>query len=182
MPYMLSVPGLAPRATNDMKGAVHARAATTIALITLAGKPRTGVMPPRAAGAEADFEAAYGATTHNAYGMCAMRHMHDYGTRPEQVATVKAGSRKLSSVPITGYTANVSELLNLDLQGGRFFTPTEDEHATPVAILGYNLKEQLFPDLDPIGRRVYVRGYPLRVIGLRLTHGEVLPCLKSRSL
>ena len=50
----------------------------SIALITLAGKPRTGAMPPRAAGAEVDFEAAYGATTHNAYGMCAMRHMHEY--------------------------------------------------------------------------------------------------------
>src|SRR6202012_2582715 len=52
----------------------------SIALVTLAGKPRTGPLPPRAAGAEADFETAYGATTHNAYGMCAMRHMHDYGT------------------------------------------------------------------------------------------------------
>jgi len=32
------------------------------------------VMPPRAAGAEADFESAYGATTHNAYGMiCSTR-------------------------------------------------------------------------------------------------------------
>ena len=33
-------------------------------------------------GAEADFETAYGQTTHNVYGMCAMRHMHDYGTTP----------------------------------------------------------------------------------------------------
>ena len=33
----------------------------SIALVTLAGKPRTGPMPPRAAGAEADFETAYGA-------------------------------------------------------------------------------------------------------------------------
>src|SRR5262245_2462923 len=96
------------------------------------------------------------------------------GAQADQVATVKAGSRKLSNVPISGYTANISELLNLDLQGGRFFTPTEDEHATPVAILGYDLKEQLFPDLDPIGRRVYVRGYPLRVIGLQSKLGTVL--------
>src|SRR5438477_11684722 len=55
----------------------------SIALITLAGKPRTGAMPPRAAGAEADFEVAYGATTHNAYGMCAMGHMHHDGTNNE---------------------------------------------------------------------------------------------------
>ena len=60
----------------------------SIALITLAGKPRTGPMPPRGFGAEGDFEAAYGATTHNVYGMCAMRHMHDYGTTSEQLAWI----------------------------------------------------------------------------------------------
>jgi acetyl-CoA C-acetyltransferase len=55
-------------------------------------QPRTGAMPPRAAGAEVDFEAAYGATTHNAYGMCAMRHMHDYGTTSEQLAWIKVAA------------------------------------------------------------------------------------------
>ena len=64
----------------------------SIALITLAGKPRTGPMPPRGAGAEADFETAYNATTHNAYGMCAMRHMHDYGTTSEQLAWIKVAA------------------------------------------------------------------------------------------
>src|SRR6202012_6131449 len=58
----------------------------SIALITLAGKPRTGPMPPRAAGAEADFESAYGATTHNVYGMCAMRPSQDGGNISEQLA------------------------------------------------------------------------------------------------
>src|SRR5665213_3312426 len=64
----------------------------SIALVTLAGKPRTGAMPPRSAGAEADFELAYGATTHNVYGMCAMRHMHDYGTTSEQLAWIKVAA------------------------------------------------------------------------------------------
>ena len=64
----------------------------SIALITLAGKPRTGAMPPRASGAEVDFEAAYGATTHNVYGMCAMRHMHEFGTTSEQLAWIKVAA------------------------------------------------------------------------------------------
>jgi acetyl-CoA C-acetyltransferase len=64
----------------------------SVALVTLAGKPRTGPMPARASGAEADFEVAYGATTHNAYGMCAMRHMHDYGTTSEQLAWIKVAA------------------------------------------------------------------------------------------
>ncbi len=64
----------------------------SVALITLAGKPRTGPMPPRTFGPEIDFEIAYGATTHNAYGMCAMRHMHDFGTTSEQLAWVKVAA------------------------------------------------------------------------------------------
>jgi len=96
------------------------------------------------------------------------------GAQADQAATVTAGSRKLSGVPVSGYTANISALLNIDLQGGRFVTPTEDEHAAPVAIIGYDLKEQLFPDLDPLGRTVYVHGYPLRVIGLQSKLGKVL--------
>jgi putative ABC transport system permease protein len=96
------------------------------------------------------------------------------GAQGQQVATVHAGARKLSGVPITGYTANVLTLLNVDLQAGRFFTPPEDQHAAAVAIIGYDVKDQLFPTLDPIGRTVYVRGYPLRVIGLQSKQGNVL--------
>jgi acetyl-CoA C-acetyltransferase len=64
----------------------------SIVLVTLAGKPRTGAMPPRAVGPEVDFEAAYQATTHNIYGMCALRHMHDFGTTSEQLAWVKVAA------------------------------------------------------------------------------------------
>ncbi|ABD07055.1 Thiolase [Rhodopseudomonas palustris HaA2] len=64
----------------------------SVALITLAGKPRTGALPPRPVGAEGDFELAYGATTHNVYAMCAARHMHDYGTTSEQLAWIKVAA------------------------------------------------------------------------------------------
>ncbi len=64
----------------------------SVALITLAGKPRTAPMPPRVYGPELDFEVAYAQTTHNAYGTCAMRHMHEYGTTSEQLAWVKVAA------------------------------------------------------------------------------------------
>src|ERR1700760_2382212 len=64
----------------------------SIALVTLGGKPRTGVMAPRATGAEVDFEAAYGGTTHNVYGMCARRQRHEFGTTSEQLAWIKVGA------------------------------------------------------------------------------------------
>ena len=59
-----------------------------------AGRPAAHrcALPPRAAGAEADFEVPYGATTHNTYGMCAMRHMYEYGTTSEQLAWIKVAA------------------------------------------------------------------------------------------
>ena len=96
------------------------------------------------------------------------------GAQADQVATVHAGAAKLSDVPITGYTANVSTLLKIDLQAGRFFNLLEEEHAAPVAVIGYEVKDQLFPNLDPVGRTVYVHGYPLRVIGLQSRLGKIL--------
>jgi putative ABC transport system permease protein len=96
------------------------------------------------------------------------------GAQAQQFATVHAGRFKLSNVPISGYTANIATLLNVDLQAGRFFTPLEEDHAAAVAIIGYDVKDQLFAGVDPIGRIVYVHGYPLRIIGLQTKQGNVL--------
>jgi putative ABC transport system permease protein len=96
------------------------------------------------------------------------------GAQGDQVANVRSGRRKLSAVPITGYTANTVSLLNIELEAGRFFTPAEDDHSVPVAVIGYDVKDQLFPTLDPIGRTIFIHGYPLRVIGLQAKLGNVL--------
>ena len=71
----------------------------SVALVTLAGKPRTsggGGGGPRGGGfataPEAAFEMPYGGTTHNQYAMCATRHMHEFGTTSEQLAWIKVAA------------------------------------------------------------------------------------------
>jgi len=69
-----------------------------VALITLAGRPRSegsSGTQPRTYGAsapDAAFEHPYGPATVNMYGMCAMRHMYEYGTTSEQLAWIKVAS------------------------------------------------------------------------------------------
>ena len=68
-----------------------------VALITLAGRPRadgmaTGTAPRSRGGTptpDAPFEFPYGPTVVNMYAMCAMRHMHEFGT----TASSSPGSR-----------------------------------------------------------------------------------------
>ncbi len=70
-----------------------------VALITLAGRPRamgqaTGTQPRNLGMATPDaaFEFPYGPTTANMYAMCAMRHMHEFGTTSEQLAWIKVAA------------------------------------------------------------------------------------------
>ena len=69
-----------------------------VALITLAGRPRsegssgTIVRPGNPAQPEIGFEFPYGLATVNGYAMCAMRHMHEYGTTSEQLAWIKVAA------------------------------------------------------------------------------------------
>ncbi|MBY4899180.1 thiolase domain-containing protein [Cupriavidus sp. AU9028] len=69
-----------------------------VALITLAGRPRSeGSSGTQARNWGANlpdqpFEAPYGPVTVNLYAMVAQRHMHEFGTTPEQLAWVKVAA------------------------------------------------------------------------------------------
>jgi len=72
----------------------------SVALVTLAGRPRSqqgggmGRGGPSGGGEvpEAGFENIYAGSTHNTYGMCAMRHMYEFGTTSEQLAWIKVAA------------------------------------------------------------------------------------------
>lgn len=71
----------------------------TVALITLAGRPRsegvaTGTLPTVRDPAQPDFawEFPFAFTTGNGYAMCAARHMYEFGTTSEQLAWIKVAA------------------------------------------------------------------------------------------
>lgn len=66
----------------------------SVALITLAGKPLTSPVPSAGVSLAPDvsYESPYGVITASAYGMCAARHMYEYGTTSEQLAWIKVAA------------------------------------------------------------------------------------------
>ena len=89
-------------------------------------------------------------------------------------SAVKHRDRRLADVRVEGTTANFGPMLSLDIVAGRYFTPMEDGSAQAVAIVGADVKDELFRDQDPIGREVLVGGAPYRVIGLLAKQGRTL--------
>jgi putative ABC transport system permease protein len=94
------------------------------------------------------------------------------GARSGTSRSVRSGSKRLSDVQISGVTANVAELSNLDVDLGRFFTEPENERRAFVAVIGTEVRDELFPRLDPVGRTISIDGIPFRVIGLLVKQGS----------
>lgn len=102
-------------------------------------------------------------------------------TRTSQIAAqitgtgaVKFGDRRLADLQVFGTTANYPDLFSLDLAGGRYFIESEARGARNVVVVGWDIKEELFPLLDPVGREVTLNGQPYRVIGLIKKQGRLL--------
>jgi putative ABC transport system permease protein len=102
-------------------------------------------------------------------GLCAIT-----GASNDTNTVFKRGPQKLNRVRTSGVTTSVAELQNLDIEAGRFFTVTEEERSALVVIIGSDVREELFGQLDPIGRMIQVAGQPMRVIGLLRKQGSVL--------
>jgi putative ABC transport system permease protein len=89
-------------------------------------------------------------------------------------SAVKHRDARLADVQIHGTTANFGTLMNLDLAAGRYFVPGEDAGAAAVTVIGWDIKDELFPHQDPVGREVLIGGAPYRVIGLIAKQGRTL--------
>ncbi len=77
----------------------------------------------------------------------------------------------------TGYLLGVNEdyfeLIGSKVLIGEFFTRTEVGNRSKVAVLGYNLADQLFDEpADGVGRNIRLQGVRLRVIGVNEKTGD----------
>ncbi|HET7711705.1 MAG TPA: ABC transporter permease [Thermoanaerobaculia bacterium] len=84
---------------------------------------------------------------------------------------VKRGAQQLNNVQVLGATANIAEITNVDVEEGRFFTQSEAHHSALVAVIGSDVRDELFGKLDPVGRQMSIAGQPVRVIGLLRKQG-----------
>ncbi len=72
----------------------------------------------------------------------------------------------IDSVSIQGRTENYPMLGDYDLVDGRHFSSQEVIRKSNVAVVGFDVAEELYPSIDPIGKDVKVAGLPFQVIGV----------------
>ncbi|GGK99200.1 ABC transporter permease [Sphaerisporangium melleum] len=67
---------------------------------------------------------------------------------------------------VTGTDENMPHIFERPLRRGRYLGETDVDTRRRVAVLGSEVADKLFGDVDPIGRQVTVSGVRFRVVGL----------------
>ena len=101
------------------------------------------------------------------------RDCADVGAQVAAPARVRYRDQELADVLIVGQTANM-EYARQSLERGRYFSPFEEQRATPVCVIGDSLVEHLFGATDPLDKVVRVGSQQLRVVGTFERIGAIL--------
>lgn len=92
---------------------------------------------------------------------------------PMVVAVAQAiGPNGYKSIAIYGVSDQYFDILSRDLLSGEFFKEEEVKTGGKVCVIGKTLKDELFADLDPIGRQIRIDKIPFTVIGLLKEEGK----------
>ncbi len=76
------------------------------------------------------------------------------------------------STGVTGTDNRNFLIKDWELAYGRFFSEADVKNAAKVTILGQTVVNELFGDVDPLGKVVRIKGMPFQVIGVLEKRGE----------
>ena len=84
------------------------------------------------------------------------------------------GNHSSNNTDIRGWTWNMPAISNLNIAMGRGFIPADQQYGTRVAIVGYDIVDNLMPRTNPLGKEIRVDGEPYTIIGVGERQGTTL--------
>jgi putative ABC transport system permease protein len=102
-----------------------------------------------------------------------MRLPRQVGVETRETGTVRNERQSLEDISIRGVTANIGEMDIEEPATGRYISDADDQHRSPVALIGKDIVDKLFPSVDPIGKIIYVDGQEFEVVGTAKPVGTV---------
>lgn len=86
--------------------------------------------------------------------------------------TIKYKNNSIEDVVVLAVSQDYNEVMPFNLSRGRYFTPIESKSGRNVIIIGSEIAENMFENIDPIGKKLTVFGRKLEVIGLMTKEGD----------
>ncbi len=89
---------------------------------------------------------------------------------------------EMPSVRILGGTANMVDIEDKNINPGRFFSDAEVERSAKVCVIGTDVQDKFFPNQNPIGQTIKVRGVPLQIVGVEEKRGSMFGDSMDRNI
>jgi len=87
---------------------------------------------------------------------------------------LKWNSNSVEQAFLCGVTGEFTTIFGMDFDKGRFFSPAEYHYSSNKVVLGYKVAQELFGEINPIGRDVKLQGGKYEVIGVLAGSGDDL--------
>jgi putative ABC transport system permease protein len=88
------------------------------------------------------------------------------GASLSTTGTVVNGKQSTTNTSISGWTSSMFEINDLNVVEGRALTPMDDRMGTHNIIVGYDIVDNLLPNIDPIGQELRVDGEVYTIVGV----------------
>ncbi len=88
--------------------------------------------------------------------------------------TLKYGLNSVETVNVLSVSHAYNDIWKFEIKEGRYFSELESRKGNGVAILGFDVAEGLYGNINPIGRTFSVLGRKLKVIGVLAKQGKSL--------
>lgn len=89
----------------------------------------------------------------------------------DEAAQLVYGNANWSTV-VSGTDNRFFQIKEWDLAYGKFFSESDIKTAAKVAILGQTVVNELFGDVDPLGKNIRVKGIPFKIVGVLQSRGQ----------
>jgi putative ABC transport system permease protein len=86
----------------------------------------------------------------------------------------KYGSQTFYDARVSGVSADLPKIQEFELAEGRFVSELDVTHARPYAVIGAQIRDDLFGPVDPLGKSLKLSGDRFTVIGVEEKQGSVM--------
>jgi putative ABC transport system permease protein len=87
---------------------------------------------------------------------------------------IKHGNQRVKDATTLGTTEAYEVVHDAFVERGRFISATDVERGAPVAVIGTDVVDALFPNVDPVEKELSIDGRRFRVIGVMERKGKFL--------
>lgn len=90
-----------------------------------------------------------------------------------KITSVKYRNKTNKDAQVWGVSAVFPEIIKTEFTRGTFFTEAQERSGSKVAVIGQTVVDNLFPNSDPIGKKITISGGRYTVIGVTKKKGSV---------